>query len=131
MLGITIGDFMIAGGLLLLAFAMSDLLTADKQRRKIDPGHVGAVPLGVPLTVRPAVLTTIVLLANQHGTIPTVLALIANVGIAGGVFRFAQGIERALGRAGIRTVSKIAGLILAAIGVMMIRRGLCVLLPAP
>ena len=42
--------------------------------------------------------------------------LIANVGIAGGVFRFAQAIELVLGRAGIRTVSKIASLILAAIG---------------
>ncbi len=42
--------------------------------------------------------------------------LIANVGIAGGMFRFAQHIELVLGRAGIRTVSKIASLILAAIG---------------
>jgi multiple antibiotic resistance protein len=130
MLGITVADFMVAGGLLLLAFATADLLTLEKVRRQVDPEGVGAVPIGVPLTVGPAVLTTIVLLANQHGRFSTVLALLANIAVAGAVFRFGIVVERALGRTGIRTLSKIASLILAAIGVMMIRQGITELLRA-
>lgn len=67
LLGVTIPDFMIAGGVLLFAFAMSDLLSVEKLQRRVDAESVGAVPIGVPLTVGPAVLTTIILLANQHG----------------------------------------------------------------
>jgi multiple antibiotic resistance protein len=124
LLGITVADFMVAGGLLLLAFATTDLLSVEKVRRKADPQSVGAVPIGVPLTVGPAVLTTIILLGNQHGRAPTVLALVVNVALAGAVFWFGQWIDRVLRRTGIRTVSKIANLILAAIGVMMIRLGI-------
>ncbi len=123
-LGITVADFMVAGGLLLLAFAATDLLTIEKVRRKLESEGIGAVPIGVPLTVGPAVLTTLLLLANEHGRWSTVLALLANIGIAAGVFRSGLAIERVLGRTGVRTVSKIASLILAAIGVMMIRRGI-------
>jgi multiple antibiotic resistance protein len=104
-------------------FATNDLLSPEKQRRRVDSQSVGAVPLGVPLTVGPAVLTTIILLANQHGRLPTVLAIIANVLIAGGVFWFSRIVDRLLGRTGIRTISKIASLILAAIAVMMVRLG--------
>ena len=124
LLGITIADFMVAGGLLLAAFAATDLLSLEKARRRVDPESVGAVPIGVPLTVGPAVLTTIVLLGNQHGGLPTVVALVANIAIAGVVFWFGGKIERLLGRTGIRTLSKIASLILAAIGVMMVRQGI-------
>ena len=130
LLGITVADFMVAGGLLLLAFAATDLLTLEKIRRKADAESVGAVPIGVPLTVGPAVLTTTILLANQHGKIPTVLALLSNIALAGAVFWFGKGINQLLGRPGIRTLSKIASLILAAIGVMMVRLGVTELLHA-
>jgi multiple antibiotic resistance protein len=123
-LDISVADFMIAGGLLLLAFAMIDLLSVEKRRRQVDPETVGAVPLGVPLMVGPAVLTVILLLANQHGWLPTALAVMANLLIAGGLFWFSQGIHRALGLTGVRTVSKVVGVILAAFGVMMVRKGI-------
>lgn len=122
-LGITVQDFMIAGGILLLAFAMSDLLTMEKRIRRIDRDTVGAVPIGVPLMVGPAVLTAIVLLADQHGYLFTLAAILTNIAIAGVVFSFSQGINRLLGLTGVRTVSKITSVILAAFGVMMVRRG--------
>lgn len=125
LLGITIADFMIAGGTLLFIFAMIDLNDAGSKRRR-SPGTrtVGAVPLGVPLLVGPAVLATILLLANQYGRGLTVLAIVVNIGLVGIVFQFSQFLIHLLGRAGIRTVSKITSLILAAIGVMMVRHGL-------
>jgi multiple antibiotic resistance protein len=124
LLGITVCDFMIAGGLLLFVLSISDLLSADKVQRKIDPDTVGAVPIGVPLITGPAVLTTTILLVDQYGVHSTLWAAIANVLIAGILFWFAVPVSTSLGSAGTKILSKIASLILAAIGIMMIRKGI-------
>lgn len=122
-LNITVSDFMVAGGLLLLVISLSDILTGEKRQRLVDPETLGAVPLGVPIVTGPAVLTTSVLLANVHGLTVTALALVTNIGIAGLVFWFAHPITRFLGNAGTMILSKIASLFLATIAVMLIRRG--------
>ena len=123
-LNITVSDFMVAGGILLLVISLSDLLTGEKRQRLVDPETLGAVPLGVPIITGPAVLTTSVLLANVHGLPLTALALLANIGIAGVIFWFAQPITRFLGNAGTMILSKIASLFLATIAVMLIRKGI-------
>ena len=123
MLGITVADFMIAGGSLLFVISMSDLLHAEKVQRRIDPDSLGAVPIGVPLITGPAVLTTSLLLLDQQGAMTTAAALVINVFIAGAVFRSAEAINRILGNAGTRIVSKVASLLLAAIAVMIVRKG--------
>jgi len=123
-LNITVSDFMVAGGILLLVISLSDLLTGEKRQRIVDPETLGAVPLGVPIITGPAVLTTSVLLANVHGILLTALALLINIGIAGVIFWFAQPITRFLGNAGTMILSKIASLLLATIAVMLIRKGL-------
>jgi multiple antibiotic resistance protein len=123
-LNITVSDFMVAGGILLLVISLSDLLTGEKKQRLVDPETLGAVPLGVPIITGPAVLTTSVLLANVHGMSLTALALLANIGIAGAIFLFAQPITRFLGNAGTMILSKIASLFLATIAVMLIRKGI-------
>jgi multiple antibiotic resistance protein len=123
-IGITVSDFMIAGGILLLAISLSDLLTGEKKQRQADPDSLGAVPIGVPLITGPAVLTTCVLLAGMHGKLVTAVAVIANIALAGVVFSFAAPITQVLGRTGTKTVSKIASLLLTAIAVMLIRRGI-------
>jgi len=130
LLGITVADFMIAGGALLFVLSLSDLIAAEKRRIQMDQEEVGAVPLGVPLMVGPGVLTTTILLINQYGMIPTVSATIVNIVIAGMVFWMSGSINRILGRAGIRTISKLSSLILAAIGVMMVRKGIMLLIAA-
>jgi multiple antibiotic resistance protein len=125
LLGVTVADFMIAGGILLFVISLGDILSSTGTRQRIlDHESLGAVPLGVPLLAGPAVLTTSILLASQHGIFITGLAVIINIAIAGVVFMLAPSIHRTLGKAGAKTVSKISSLILAAIGVMMIRRGL-------
>ena len=123
-LNITVSDFMVAGGILLLVISLSDLLTGEKRQRLVDPETLGAVPLGVPIITGPAVLTTSVLLANVYGMALTSLALLTNLGIAGAVFWFAQPISRFLGNAGTMILSKIASLFLATIAVMLIRKGI-------
>jgi multiple antibiotic resistance protein len=128
LLGITVADFMIAGGILLFVISLNDLIGPEKQRQPMDQDSVGAVPLGVPLIVGPGVLTATILLSSQYGTAPTVAAIVSNIVIVGIVFWLANVIIRVLGRAGTRTVSKLANLILAAIGVMMVRKGIMLLI---
>jgi multiple antibiotic resistance protein len=124
LVGVGVSDFMVAGGVLLLVLSLSDLLTGQKRQQAIDAETVGAVPIGVPLITGPAVLTTSILLANEYGIISTTLALLANFLIVGVIFFMASPIERILGQAGSRTVSKVASLFLASISVMLIRRGI-------
>jgi len=128
LLGITVADFMIAGGFLLFVISLSDLIDSEKRRLQVDQDSVGAVPLGVPLIVGPGVLTATILLSSQYGTAPTVAAIICNILIVGIVFWLSDSIMRILGRAGTRTISKLASLILAAIGVMMMRKGIMLLI---
>ena len=124
LVGVGVSDFTVAGGVLLLVISLSDLVTGEKLQRMVDPETLGAVPIGVPLISGPAVLTTSVLFANQYGYIPTALALILNIAIAGIIFSMAIPIERFLGHAGSKILSKISSMFLASIAVMLIRRGI-------
>lgn len=126
LLGITVADFMIAGGSLLFGLSLTDLLTFEKQHRRIDAESLGAVPVGVPLIVGPAVLTTTILLMHQQGVVITSVALVINILFAGIVLWFSDSFMKLLGKVGAKTVSKLANILLAAIGVMMVRKGIMV-----
>jgi len=123
LLGITIGDFMIAGGSILFCLAITDMLNPVKKRR-IPEKDLGAVPLGTPLIVGPAVLTTSLAIVSHYGLVPTMVSAIANILVAGLVFSLASVLIRFLGDAGSKALSKITSLLLAAIAVMLIRKGL-------
>jgi len=124
MLGIAVEDFMIAGGIILFMIAVSDILMFNKANKKISAEALGSVPIGVPLIVGPAVLTTVMLLVRQEGFFYTGIAVTLNVLIAGLIFLLSGYIMKLLGASGTKIVSKIASLFLAAIGVMMVRKGL-------
>jgi len=124
LLNISVADFMVTGGMLLFIIALRDMLSAEKSQRYGDLATLGAVPIGVPLITGPAVLTTSLLLYNQHGAFPTFTALITNIFFAGVIFWFADTITRILGNAGTKTMSKIASILMASIAVMMIRKGI-------
>lgn len=130
-LGITVPDFMIAGGILLLAISLSDLITGEKRQRQADSESPGAVPIGIPLITGPAVLTTCVLLAGLHGKLITGAAAVVNIALAGLLFHFSKLITQYLGKAGVKTLSKVASLLLAAIAVMLIRRGIMGIMALP
>jgi len=124
LLGITVADFMIAGGILLFVISISDILSTEKNMRQIDPESLGAVPIGVPLITGPAVLTTSIILLDGYGFMLTSAAILINVIIAGVVFFFSKFIHGLLGKAGAKTFSKIASLLLASIAVMIVRKGI-------
>jgi multiple antibiotic resistance protein len=127
LLGITIGDFAIAGGALLFVIAITDIMSPQK-KRDISPSDVGAVPLGTPLIVGPAVLTTSMLIVGQYGFTATLVSVTINILIAGTVFFLADTLIKVIGEAGVKALSKIMSLLLAAIAVMMIRKGVFLVL---
>ncbi|MCA9402272.1 MAG: MarC family protein [Candidatus Omnitrophica bacterium] len=127
-LGITEGDFMIAGGGILFCIAIIDLLQSGKERRQPSE-DLGVVPLGTPLIVGPAVLTTCLIIVDQYGIIPAMAAVLLNILLAGLIFLFCDGLMKLLGQAGSRALSKVMALFLAAIAVMMVRKGITALLP--
>lgn len=127
LLGITFADFMVAGGVLLFVIAMGDIV-GEKTHARLDPVTLGAVPLGVPFIVGPAALASMLLSATEYGKPVAVLASTANILLAGLVLRAAKTFLRLMGKAGTRTFSKVANLVLAAIAVMMVRKGIAVFL---
>lgn len=122
LLGITMADFTVAGGIILFCFAMMDLLGGGKTRRGA-PQDLGAVPIGTPLVVGPATLTLALMLSNTHGLPVALSAVMINLTIVAIVFIYADILMRLLGKAGSRALSKVMMLLLAAIGIMMIRKG--------
>jgi multiple antibiotic resistance protein len=123
LLGITLGDFMIAGGAILFCLAITDIINPVK-RRRIPTTELGAVPLGTPLIVGPAVLTTSMLTISQYGLWATLVSVLANVALAGAIFGVSSALMKVLGEGGTKALSKIASLLLAAIAVMLTRKGL-------
>lgn len=122
-LGVTVSDFKVAGGLILLVLAITDLLSSEPPYRKMT-GTVGVVPLGVPLIAGPGVLAALVMQVDFVGIWMTLLAFATSLTVTMLIFRADRSIERFLGKSGTQAISKVANLLLAAYGVMMIRSGL-------
>lgn len=131
-LGITESDFRIAGGILLVVLAIRDMVMAAptggrgvniKGEDDAFNDTVGVVPIGIPLIMGPAALTTILISAESHGVSMTLASLLINLGIVWAVFRKSDFIQKFIGRSGSRAVAKVMALFLAAIGIMMIRMG--------
>ena len=122
LMGITIGDFMVAGGSILFCIAIIDILSQTKQRH-IPADELGAVPLGTPLIVGPAVLTTSMLIVSQYGLSATIISVIVNILLAGLILKLSSFLIKALGESGSKALSKIMSLLLASIAVMLIRKG--------
>ncbi len=127
-LGISIADFKIAGGILLLVISTYDLVVARENRNKNSGNQkqmetIGIVPIGMPLIVGPAVLTTLLLLTGQSGYTATTLALVVNIFIVWLVFYYSDHIIKVIRQAGAIAIGKVFSLLLAAIAIKMIRLG--------
>lgn len=123
-IGVTVSDFKIAGGVLLFIMSISYLLPDGVSRGKhLEAEDVGVFPLGTPLITGPAVLTTCLVLRDEYGIVPTLVSLIINVLIALIVFANAHHIVKLLGKSGTRAFSKVGDILLAAFAVMMVRSG--------
>lgn len=123
-LGLKTGDFQIAGGLLILVVALRDIVWDQKMSLGRGIKGAGVVPLGIPLLVGPAVLTTLVLLLDRFTFWEVGLCLIVNLLLAWLIFGYSDVLIKWMGEPGARVSSKLAALLLSAYAVMMIRVGL-------
>ena len=121
-LGITVADFQIAGGLILLILATRELVTFGPPDRG-GADEFGIVPLGMPLIAGPALLTALLILIDTVGIVFTLVSLLVNLAIVAIALCNADRFSRWMGKQGLRGISKIIALLLAAIAVSLIRRG--------
>jgi len=122
---IKVGHFAIAGGLVLLALSLRDLVMGHTVEETPERDEMLAVvPLGTPLTVGPATLTTLLLLSDEYSMWSVLLPLAVNLALAWVIFQQGELFARILGKGGIRGVAKVMGLLLATIAVRMIFRGI-------
>jgi multiple antibiotic resistance protein len=125
LLGISVSDFAIAGGLLLFTFSILDLLREENPEIKRKPSaSLGVFPIGTPIVVGPAVLTTLIILVDTQGYVSTLIAFGLNLIILAAVLLKADIILLLLREGGARAFVKITSILLAAIGIMMVRRGI-------
>lgn len=129
LLGITVNDLRVGGGLILLVLSISNLIFGDYRRRDPRPGEaesasdVGVVPLGIPLIMGPAAITSILVSREAFGYLPTTVSLVLNMSLVFLSLAFAPLLGRIMPAAVSRAVAKVASLFLAAISVALIRAG--------
>lgn len=124
-IGVTIPDFQIAGGTLLFFIALRLLMPGSSKSLagESNDRDLGVFPLGTPLITGPAVLTTTLIMVDSYGMAPTFAALLVNMVIVWISLDKADILLKWMGPGGLRAIAKIMYILLAAIGVMMIRKG--------
>jgi multiple antibiotic resistance protein len=132
LLGITVNDLRVGGGLILLVLSTSNLIFGDFRRRDPRRGieeaaegaSVGVVPLGIPLIIGPAAITSVLVSREAYGYLPTLTSLALNMALVFLTLVFSPWLGRMMGPAASRAVGKVASLFLAAISVALIRAGI-------
>ena len=122
-LGITENDFRIGGGLVLIVLAITDLLFSSDEKKESN-SSVGVVPIGIPLIMGPAALTSIIIIVDAYGYWISMISLALNLLIVWIVFRNSDVVIKLMGEGGARAFAKVASLFMVAIAVMMIRVGI-------
>ena len=143
--GISLASFQVGGGLLLLISAMNMLnaqpAEAKPQTNEFEDGaqkaamgaSIAGVPLTIPLLTGPATMSTVVIYAEKAKTFFQLSTLVGYglvIGLATAVcFSLAEPISRVLGKTGINVMTRLMGLILAALAVEVMADGLGKLFP--
>lgn len=133
-LGISLPAFRIAGGILLFLTALDMLFERRKQRREGQADSApeaedpSVFPLAMPLIAGPGAIATMILLAGSASTpgeiqlIHAIMLVVLACVLA--LFFLAGGLERLLGAVGINVVTRLLGMLLAALSVQFVIDGL-------
>jgi multiple antibiotic resistance protein len=137
-IGISMPAFRVAGGILLFLTAL-DMLFERRQKRRRDQADEdddeeeddedpSVFPLAIPLIAGPGAIATIILLVGQSegplGFVATMGVLLAVLALVLVLFLGAGLLERLLGRVGINVVTRLLGMLLAALSVQFVLDGL-------
>lgn len=130
-LGITLNDFKMIGGIILLIFSVSYVLGREAEGFMPRKGEEIAVfPLATPLLAGPGSISVVILMANPpYGPITTFLAIVFNIALAWLILRAGGYINNKLGKQGSSVLSRLMGLIIGAVAIKLIREALEEILP--
>jgi multiple antibiotic resistance protein len=125
-MGIPVGAFAVAGGIILMVLSIRYMTSGhmvDSSREEM----IAVVPIGTPLLTGPATITTLIFLNTQFPTWIVLFSFALNMVIAWLIFVAGDRIIRFMGQGGIKAVSKVFSLLLGAIAVQLIIKGLTLL----
>ncbi len=124
--GITVNDFKVAGGIILLIYGIAGIMgfTEAGAIRAESEESLAIVPLATPLLAGPAAIATTLYLKSMYGLVPTMIAIGVNIAVTLLLLVHSDVMLRVLGRSGGIALAKIMSLILTAIAVAMIREGI-------
>ncbi len=123
-LGITLNDFRIAGGIILFMVAV-DHLSGRQKPKNVEASEVAVFPLATPLLAGPGAISTVVILANPpYGPIMTFLVITGNALLAYVILARSEWVQRIFGENGSRALSRITALLIAALAISFVREGI-------
>ena len=131
---ITIPAFRIAGGLLLFKVAFSMLYgdtpgtksTAKEKQESLEKEMLGVIPMGIPMIAGPGAISTVMLYVSEGNiehTLIVFFSIAVTMAITWTLLRNAEKVFKRLGRVGSMAISRIMGLILAAVAIQFLING--------
>lgn len=125
-LNLSVGSFTTAGGIILLILSIRYIISGRQVEYKGTNKEemIAIVPIGTPLIVGPATITTLILFSRQYPIYVVLISLALNLFISWLVFYAGGRIAAFLGKAGLTGISQVFNLLLAGIAVNFIFRGL-------
>jgi multiple antibiotic resistance protein len=126
LLRITLNDFKIVSGIILLIFAVEYVLGREKRYvREGKPEEIAVFPMATPLLAGPGSISVVMLTVNPpFGPVTTLTIIVLNVLIAWILLGLGSKLRGLLGYQGAAVISRIMGLIIGAIAVSFIRDGI-------
>ena len=131
--GITISAFKLAGGLLLFYIAFEMIFEKREQRREASAEvaitkdmiqNIAAFPLAVPLIAGPGTISATILLADKFGPIESravlIPVIIVSVALTWSIFMIAERLDKLLGQTGRSILTRLLGMLLAALAVQFV-----------
>ncbi|MCD6203373.1 MAG: MarC family protein, partial [Methanophagales archaeon] len=122
-LNISLDSFMVAGGILLLLVSF-DLLREHKYVVKEAGRGIGAVPIGTPLLAGPGAITTVMVIIQSWGPFVALFAILSAIIATKLILGQSERIYRVMGTEGSEVLSRVMGILVAAIAIQFIRDGI-------
>jgi multiple antibiotic resistance protein len=122
-MNIKVAEFAIAGGIVLMVLSIRYMITGHMVT-VVKEEMVAVVPIGTPLTVGPATIATLLLLAGNFPLYMVLISFALNMVVTWVIFFLSQKIAGFMGQGGLIAVSRVFALLLAAIAVSMVISGL-------
>ncbi|MBI4453681.1 MarC family protein [Candidatus Woesearchaeota archaeon] len=130
LMGISFPSFIVAGGVILLILGVQSVLGIEFSKKDNSHKKVAAIVIGTPLLSGPGAMTTVIILSQHYGYWPPLIALILSLGITWIMMIWSEKITKLMGARLIEVISRVLGLILAALAIEFVKNGVSEMIKA-